>query len=245
MPRVLHQPGDLHGDGIPEVGEALGEVDEVFGVGVVEHGVVSSRARHWEATSTAVRRRWSTSQSREWRRRTWQAGNVAHNRQVRPLAGIHELHRFSVGVISDTHGLLRPQAVAALRGCDLIVHAGDVGSPEILDGLRSVAPTFAVRGNVDRGAWAESLPVTTVVEAGPHQLYILHVLEDLDLVPEAAGFCAVISGHSHQPRAETRRGVLYLSPGSAGPRRFRLQVTIARLRISENGLVHEIVELSV
>ena len=156
-----------------------------------------------------------------------------------------EPHRLSVGVISDTHGLLRPQAVAELGGCDLIVHAGDVGSPEILDQLRAVAPTLAVRGNVDRGAWAESLPVTAVVEAGPHRLYVLHILEDLDLVPEAAGFAAVISGHSHQPRAETRRGVLYLNPGSAGPRRFGLPVTVARLRVTESGLEHEIVELAI
>jgi len=151
----------------------------------------------------------------------------------------------TVGVISDTHGLLRPEAVAALRGSDLIVHAGDVGSAEILKGLRTVAPTVAVRGNVDRGAWAESLPTTAVVEAGPHQLYVLHILENLDLVPEAAGFAAVISGHSHRPHAETRRGVLYLNPGSAGPRRFRLPVTIARLRVTGRGLEHEIVELAV
>jgi putative phosphoesterase len=154
-------------------------------------------------------------------------------------------HQLSVGVISDTHGLLRPEAVAALRGSDLIIHAGDVGSPEVLEELRAVAPTFAVRGNVDRGAWAESLPATTVVEAGPHKLYVLHILEDLDLVPEAAGFAAVISGHSHKPHAETRRAVLYLNPGSAGPRRFRLPVTVARLRVTESGLEHEIVEVAV
>jgi putative phosphoesterase len=153
--------------------------------------------------------------------------------------------RLTVGVISDTHGLLRPEAVAALHGCDLIVHAGDVGNPEILDALRAVAPTFAVRGNVDRGAWAESLPATAVVEAGPHQLYVLHILDDLDLVPEAAGFSAVISGHTHKPHAENRRGVLYLNPGSAGPRRFRLPVTVARLRVTERGLGYEIVKLAV
>jgi hypothetical protein len=154
-------------------------------------------------------------------------------------------HRLTVGLISDTHGLLRPQAVGELRGCDLIVHAGDVGKLEILDELRALAPTLAVRGNVDRGAWAESLPLTEVVEAGPHRLYVLHILEDLDLVPEAAGFAAVISGHSHRPHAETRHGVLYLNPGSAGPRRFRLPVTVARLRVTQSGVEHEIVELAV
>ena len=148
-------------------------------------------------------------------------------------------------MISDTHGLLRPEAVAALRGSDLIIHAGDVGSPEILEELRAVALTVAVRGNVDRGAWAESLPLTAVVETGAHQLYVLHILENLDLVPEAAGFAAVISGHSHAPHAETRRGVLYLNPGSARPRRFRLPVMVARLRVTESGLEHEIVELAV
>jgi hypothetical protein len=161
--------------------------------------------------------------------------------RIRPPTTVH----LTVGVISDTHGLLRRQAVAALHGSDLIVHAGDLGSPEILDELRAVAPTYAVRGNVDRGGWAESLPVTAVVEAGPHQLYVLHILDDLDLVPEAAGFTAVISGHTHKPHAETRRGVLYLNPGSAGPRRFRLPVTVARLRVTESGLEHEIVELEV
>lgn len=149
----------------------------------------------------------------------------------------------TVGVISDTHGLLRPEASAELEGCDLIVHAGDVGRPEILDRLRELAPTHAVRGNVDRGAWAEALPETAVVEAGGHRLYVLHVLDELDLDPGAAGFSAVISGHTHQPVAGTRRGVLYLNPGSAGPRRFRLPVTLARLRVTEAGLEHERVEL--
>jgi putative phosphoesterase len=149
----------------------------------------------------------------------------------------------TVGVISDTHGLLRPEAVAELAGCDLIVHAGDVGRPEVLDELRALAPTHAVRGNVDRGAWAESLPATAVVEAGGHRLYVLHVLDDLDLDPGAAGFSAVISGHTHQPVAGTRRGVLYLDPGSAGPRRFRLPVTVARLRVTGAGLEPETVEL--
>lgn len=151
----------------------------------------------------------------------------------------------TVGVISDTHGLLRPEAVAALEGSDLVVHAGDVGDPEVLGPLRELAPVHVVRGNVDRGAWARELPLDRVVEAGPHQLYVLHILDDLDLDPAAAGFAAVIYGHSHRPHRERRGGVLYLNPGSAGPRRFRLPVTVARLRVSEQGLEPEIVELPV
>jgi len=151
----------------------------------------------------------------------------------------------TVGVISDTHGLLRPEAVAALEGSDLIVHAGDVGDPEVLAPLRELAPVHAVRGNVDRGTWAEELPLDRVVEVGGHRLYVLHILDELDLDPAAAGFAAVIFGHSHRPHRERRDGVLYLNPGSAGPRRFRLPVTVARLSVSEQGLTAEIVELTV
>ena len=151
----------------------------------------------------------------------------------------------TVGVISDTHGLLRPEAVAALEGSDLIVHAGDVGEPEVLEPLRDLAPVHAVRGNVDRGAWARELPLDRVVEVGSHSLYVLHILEDLDLDPAAAGFAAVIYGHSHRPHREWRGGVLHLNPGSAGPRRFRLPVTVARLSVCGEGLTAEIVELSV
>lgn len=151
----------------------------------------------------------------------------------------------AVGVISDTHGLLRPEAVAALEGSDLIVHAGDVGGPEVFEPLRALAPVHAVRGNVDRGAWAEELPLDRVVEVGGQRLYVLHILDELDLDPAAADFAAVIYGHSHRPHRERRGGVLYLNPGSAGPRRFRLPVTLARIRVSEEGLEPEIVELSV
>jgi putative phosphoesterase len=150
-----------------------------------------------------------------------------------------------IGVISDTHGLLRAEAVQALAGADLIVHAGDVGAPEVLDGLRAVAPVVAVRGNNDRGAWAAALAETEVVERGGRSLYVLHDVKQLDLDPRAAGFDAVIAGHSHQPRIERRDGVLYLNPGSAGPRRFRLPVALAWLDLDPEGLAAEIVRLDV
>lgn len=148
-----------------------------------------------------------------------------------------------IGVISDTHGLLRPEAVRELRGCERIVHAGDVGDPAILEELRRIAPVAAVRGNVDRGSWAEALPETEVVEVGEAVLYVLHDLARLDLDPTAAGFAAVITGHTHQPKTEERGGVFYLNPGSAGPRRFRLPVTVARLSVSGGRVTAEIVEL--
>ena len=151
----------------------------------------------------------------------------------------------TVGVISDTHGLLRPQATEALQGSDVIVHAGDVGDPRILEQLRGIAPTFAVRGNVDTGAWAQALPLIEVVEAGPLQLYVLHDIATLDIDPQAAGFAAVISGHSHRPGAERRRGVLYLNPGSAGPRRFTLPIAVAKLHVVGDQLSHEMIELRV
>src|SRR5205807_828884 len=129
-----------------------------------------------------------------------------------------------IGVISDTHGLLRPQALAALRGSALIIHAGDVGDPAILAALGEIAPVFAVRGNVDRGAWANDLPASELVEFEQHSIYVLHDLGELDLDPASAGLHAVISGHSHRPSIETKRGVLYFNPGSAGPRRFDLPI---------------------
>jgi uncharacterized protein len=148
-----------------------------------------------------------------------------------------------VGVLADTHGVLRPEAVEALRGTDLIIHAGDVGGPDVLARLRELAPTHAVRGNNDKGSWAEALPLVEVVEAAGRFLYVVHDVAHLDLDPAAAGFAAVISGHSHRPSAETRSGVLFLNPGSAGPRRFKLPIALARLRLHAGSLEHEFVEL--
>jgi putative phosphoesterase len=150
-----------------------------------------------------------------------------------------------VGVISDTHGLLRPEAVAALRGSDLILHAGDVGKAEVLEALRTVAPTTAIRGNVDTAIWATALPATEVISVDGLDFYMLHDRAALDLDPRAAGFAAVIYGHTHRPGAEVRHGVLYLNPGSAGPRRFSLPITVARLTIASGQLSHEIIELAV
>jgi putative phosphoesterase len=150
-----------------------------------------------------------------------------------------------IGLISDTHGLLRPEALRALAGAELIVHAGDIGGPEVLEALRALAPLVAVRGNNDRGPWATALAETETVETGGRSLYVLHDLKTLDLDPRAAGFDAVIAGHSHQPRIERRDGVLYLNPGSAGPRRFRLPVALARLDVGATGLDAEIVRLDV
>jgi hypothetical protein len=148
-----------------------------------------------------------------------------------------------VGVISDTHGLVRPEALEALAGSELIIHAGDVGGPEVLEELRRVAPVVAVRGNNDRGAWAESLAEYEAVEVNGAFVYVLHDLKELDIAPAAAGFRVVVSGHSHKPLAEERRGVLYLNPGSAGPRRFKLPVTVARLKLSGDDASAEIINL--
>jgi putative phosphoesterase len=134
-----------------------------------------------------------------------------------------------IGLISDTHGLLRPEALRALEGSDLIIHAGDVGGPEILEELRRLAPVVAVKGNVDTDAWCADLPETAVAEAGSSLIYVLHDVKALDLKPAAGGFAMVVSGHSHKPLREEKEGVLYVNPGSAGPRRFNLPVTVARV----------------
>jgi uncharacterized protein len=141
------------------------------------------------------------------------------------------MQRHQVGVISDTHGLLRMEALDAFRGSELIVHAGDIGQPQVLEALQQIAPVIAVRGNVDRGEWATDLPETASAEVGSHSLFILHDLNHLDVDPAAAGFRVVISGHTHQPRLANRSGVIYLNPGSAGPRRFRNPVSAALIII--------------
>jgi putative phosphoesterase len=145
-----------------------------------------------------------------------------------------------LGLISDTHGLLRDEAVAALTGSDLIIHAGDAGRPEILERLAAIAPLYAVRGNVDKGEWAAALPETRVVEAGGLLLYVLHDVNELD---GAWGFDVVVSGHSHKPREEWRDGVLYLNPGSAGPRRFQLPITVAKLDLGSRPLKMELIDV--
>jgi len=148
-----------------------------------------------------------------------------------------------MGIISDTHGLLRPEAQRALDGVQLIIHAGDIGAPEILAQLKRIAPVFAVRGNVDTQPWALELPLTTVVETSGFSIYVLHNLQDLDLNPQAAGFDAVITGHTHQAAQRLEAGVLYLNPGSAGPRRFQLPVTLALLEITRKPWKAEILPL--
>jgi putative phosphoesterase len=139
-----------------------------------------------------------------------------------------------IGLISDTHGLLRKEAIEALSRSDLIIHAGDVGKAEILEVLRKIAPVVAVRGNVDIAEWAKVLPETAVAEAGTVMIYVLHDVHALDLDPVAAGFQIVVSGHSHKPGRTERDGVLYINPGSAGPRRFELPTTLARLDLGTN-----------
>jgi hypothetical protein len=137
-----------------------------------------------------------------------------------------------IGLISDTHGLLRPEALAALRGSDLIIHAGDIGESTILEKLGTIAHVVAVRGNIDKAPWAARLQLTAVVEAGPAIIYVLHDIHDLDLDPAIAQFNIVVSGHSHKPEKNVQSGVLYVNPGSAGPHRFRLPVTVARLNLN-------------
>lgn len=156
-----------------------------------------------------------------------------------PIETIH------VGVISDTHGLMRPQAVKAMHGSDLIIHCGDVGQPEILDTLGSIAPVHTVRGNVDYEPWTQRLPSTKVVEAGDVLIYMLHNLYNLNIDPVVSGFRMVVYGHSHRPSIEEKRSVIFLNPGSAGPRRFSLPVSVARVKVTGNEIETEIMELDV
>jgi putative phosphoesterase len=150
-----------------------------------------------------------------------------------------------VGLISDTHGLLRPEAVAALRGSDFIVHAGDIGDPDILAALSDVAPLTAIRGNNDTDAWAKRLPATEVLAAGETSIYVIHNLADLDLDPVAAGFRVVVSGHSHRPCWREKGGILYVNPGSAGPRRFTLPITVGQLVVARSRIKPKLIELQI
>ncbi|HXW93293.1 MAG TPA: metallophosphoesterase family protein [Terriglobales bacterium] len=168
--------------------------------------------------------------------------NRATHRAVRGSDGVVER---TIGVISDTHGLIRPEAIEALRGSEHIIHAGDMGDPSILERLRELAPVTAVRGNVDGGDWARRIPRTNVVEIRGFTIYVLHNLDELDLNPESAGLSAVVYGHSHIPRQEFTNGVLYFNPGSAGPRRFQLPISVGKLWVDEAKLRAEILELAV
>lgn len=150
-----------------------------------------------------------------------------------------------LGLIADTHGLVRPEALAALAGAERIIHAGDIGRPEVLHALEAVAPVIAIRGNNDTGAWAAAIPETVVVDVDDLRFYVLHDVKALDFDPATAGFSAIMCGHSHQPRIEQRAGVWFVNPGSAGPRRCKLPVAVARLYIHEGVLTPELVTLQV
>jgi len=149
-----------------------------------------------------------------------------------------------IGLISDTHGLLRPEAVAALQGCAQIIHAGDIGKPQVLDGLRAIAPLEAIRGNIDTADWAQVLPERLDLRIGGLTLHVLHDLKQLDIDPLAAGVDVVIAGHSHKPKVERRDGVLYINPGSAGPRRFSLPISLALLELHDGQAQVELISLS-
>jgi putative phosphoesterase len=150
---------------------------------------------------------------------------------------------YTVGLISDTHGLLRPEAVDALRGSDFIIHAGDIGAPYVLDALSRVAPVIAIRGNNDKGPWVSALPETDVLSVGSASVFVIHNLAELAVDPAAAGFHVVVSGHSHRPAYRIERGVLFVNPGSAGPRRFKLPVAVGRLLVAGTQVTPRLIEL--
>jgi putative phosphoesterase len=150
-----------------------------------------------------------------------------------------------IGLISDTHGLIRPEALEALQGADLIIHAGDIGKPEVLGALKAIAPVLAIKGNNDIGAWAKPLPDTKLVKSGNTRLFVIHNVRELDCDPVARGYQVVVSGHSHKPLVSTRDGVLFVNPGSAGPRRFKLPVAVGKLFIQNKQVNAEIIELPV
>jgi putative phosphoesterase len=150
-----------------------------------------------------------------------------------------------IGLVSDTHGLLRAEALERLRDSDFLIHAGDIGDPAILDRLAEIAPITAVRGNNDSGPWASAIPDTAVLRAGAASIYVIHNVAELDIDPAGAGFQAVVAGHSHRPGYELRDGVLFVNPGSAGPRRFKLPVCVGRLFVSGTTLTPQLIELDV
>lgn len=150
-----------------------------------------------------------------------------------------------IGLISDTHGLVRPQALAALKGVDLIIHAGDIGKPEVLEPLKTIAPLVTIKGNVDIDSWAESVPETKALKIGDTRIYVIHNVNELDFNPASRGYGVVISGHSHKPSVVTRDGVLFVNPGSAGPRRFKLPVAVGKMRVDGGHLKAEIVYLEI
>src|SRR5258705_7665230 len=149
-----------------------------------------------------------------------------------------------IGIISDTHGLLRPEAIKQLAGADHIIHAGDIGAPEVIEGLRRVAPTTAIRGNIDAGEWAKDYPDSELVVLGGRSLYVLHNLKEIKLDPAASGFDVIISGHSHRPKIEPKNGVLYVNPGSAEPRRFKLPIAVAIITLSDHLILPQILEIA-
>src|SRR5262245_1489664 len=150
-----------------------------------------------------------------------------------------------IGLISDTHGLIRPEALEALKGVELIIHAGDIGKPEVIAALKAIAPVQAIKGNNDIGEWSRPLPGTKLVKSGDTKLYVIHNVKDLDCDPVARGYQAVVSGHSHKPSVAIRDGVLFVNPGSAGPRRFKLPIAVGKLCIQNSQLTAELIELPV
>jgi putative phosphoesterase len=150
-----------------------------------------------------------------------------------------------IGLISDTHGLVRPEAIEALRGVDLVIHAGDIGKPEVLDALKAVSRLVAIKGNNDIGAWAKPLPDTQLVQTANTKLFVIHNVKELDCDPAAEGYKVIISGHSHKPSILARDGVLFVNPGSAGPRRFKLPVAVGKLFIQNQKVNAELIELRV
>lgn len=154
------------------------------------------------------------------------------------------INKFTIGVVSDTHGLLRPEVISVFKDSDLIIHAGDIGNPQVLDGLKAISKVIAIRGNNDKGKWANRLPDTDVVAVRGISIYIIHDIKEFNLEPTAADINVVISGHSHYPRVENRRSVLFVNPGSAGPRRFNLPVSVARISVNPVNVEAELIKIT-